>query len=50
MLKGVKRLLRQHGYDCVLFSSAEAFHNHSDFESACCVILDINLHTSLESS
>ena len=44
ILKGVKRLLRQHGYDCVLFSSAEAFHNHSDFESACCVILDINLH------
>ena len=44
ILKGVKRLLRQYGYDSVLFSSAEAFHNHDDFESACCVILDINLN------
>ena len=44
MLKGVKRLLRQHGYDSVLFSSAEEFQNHGDFDSACCVILDINLN------
>jgi FixJ family two-component response regulator len=43
MLKGVKRLLQQHGYDSVLFPSAEAFHNHADFEAACCVVLDINL-------
>jgi FixJ family two-component response regulator len=44
MLKGVKRLLRQHGYDSVLFSSAEEFQNHGDFDSACCVVLDINLN------
>jgi FixJ family two-component response regulator len=44
MLKGVKRLLRQHDYEPVLFSSAEAFKNHTDFESAVCVILDINLN------
>ena len=44
MLKGVKRLLRQHGYDSVLFSSAEAFRNHGDFEAACCIVLDINLN------
>jgi len=44
MLKGVKRLLRQHGYDSVLFSSAEEFQNHGDFASACCVVLDINLN------
>jgi FixJ family two-component response regulator len=44
MLKGVKRLLHQHGYDSVLFSSAEEFQNHGDFDSACCVILDINLN------
>ena len=44
ILKGVKRLLRQHGYDSVLFSSAEAFRNHGDFETACCIILDINLN------
>jgi len=42
-LKGVKRLLREHGYDSVLFPSAEAFRNHGDFDAACCVILDINL-------
>jgi DNA-binding NtrC family response regulator len=41
MLRGVKRLLRQHGYDSVLFASAEAFENHNDFESAICIILDI---------
>ena len=43
MLRGVKRLLRQYGYEVTLFSSAEAFKNHTDFEEALCVILDINL-------
>ena len=42
--RGVKRLLRQHGYDSVLFPSAEAFQNHDDFEAACCLVLDINLN------
>ena len=44
MLKGIKRLLREHGYDCILFPSAEALQKYSDFEAACCVILDINLN------
>jgi FixJ family two-component response regulator len=44
MLKGVARLLRQHGYDTVLFPSAEAFENHGDFKKAICIILDINLN------
>src|SRR6185436_11978928 len=44
MLKGLRRLLRHHGYDSVVFSSAEEFQNHDDFESACCVVLDINLN------
>jgi FixJ family two-component response regulator len=44
MLRGVERLLRQYGYNTVLFSSAEAFRNHNDFEKALCVILDINLN------
>ena len=44
ILSGVKRLLRQHGYDSVLFSSAEAFEHHGDFEKAVCIILDINLN------
>ena len=43
MLRGVQRLLRQHDYEPILFSSAEAFKNHIDFEGAVCVILDINL-------
>ncbi len=43
MLRGVKRLLGAHGYDSVLFASAEAFQNQGDFENALCVILDINL-------
>jgi FixJ family two-component response regulator len=44
MLRGVKRLLREHGYDSVLFQSAEAFQNHVEFDQALCVILDINLN------
>ncbi len=43
-LRGVKRLLREHGYDSILFSSAESFQNHDDFEHALCVVLDINLN------
>jgi FixJ family two-component response regulator len=43
MLRGVKRLLGAHGYDSVLFPSAEAFQKHGNFERAICVVLDINL-------
>ena len=44
MLKGIRRLLRQFAYDALLFPSAEAFKNHTDFEQAVCIILDINLN------
>jgi FixJ family two-component response regulator len=44
MLSCVERLFRQHAYETMLFSSAEAFNNHTDFEKAVCVILDINLN------
>lgn len=44
MLRAVSRLLRQHAYETILFSSAEAFKKHTDFEQAACVILDINLN------
>ena len=44
MLRGIKRLLRQFAYDALLFPSAEAFKNHTDFEQAVCIILDINLN------
>jgi FixJ family two-component response regulator len=43
MLKGIRRLLRQHAYEPILFSSAEAFKGHTDFEDVLCIILDINL-------
>ena len=42
-LRGVHRLLREYGYESVLFPSAEALQNYGDFEEAFCVILDINL-------
>ena len=44
MLKSVQRLLRHHAYEPILFSSAQAFKSHTDFDSAACVILDINLN------
>jgi FixJ family two-component response regulator len=43
MLRSLARLLRQFGYDSLLFPSAEAFTNHNDFGNAACVVLDINL-------
>jgi FixJ family two-component response regulator len=43
ILRGVARLLKQHGYDTILFASAEAFRGHNDYERATCIILDINL-------
>ena len=33
-----------HEYEPILFSSAEAFKNHIDFEKTVCVIFDINLN------
>lgn len=43
-LRSVKRLLRECGYDSILFSSAQSFQNHDDFEHALCVVLDIDLN------
>jgi FixJ family two-component response regulator len=43
-LRGVKRLSRQHGYDSLLFESAEAFQDHNEIDQALCVILDVNLN------
>jgi FixJ family two-component response regulator len=43
MLKGVQRLLRQHAYEPIPFSSAHAFKSFTDFENAVCIIFDINL-------
>jgi len=43
MLRSVARMLRQFGYASLLFPSAEAFANQSDFDRAVCVLLGINL-------
>jgi FixJ family two-component response regulator len=43
MLRGIGRLLREHGYESVLFPSADAFQKHDNFEEAICVVLDIHL-------
>ena len=43
MLLGLARMLRQFGYDSLLFPSAKTFANQSDFDGALCVVLDINL-------
>ena len=43
ILKGLERLLREHGYDSLLFQSAKAFQAQRDFGQAICVVLDIQL-------
>ena len=43
MLKGMRRLLKQHGYDTVPFETAKALANHRDFGRALCIVLDVNL-------
>ena len=43
MLRSLARMLRQFGYACLPFTSAETFANQSDFDRALCVVLDINL-------
>jgi FixJ family two-component response regulator len=44
MLRGVKRLLREHGFETKLFDSAQALRNQRDFDEAFCIVLDINLN------
>jgi FixJ family two-component response regulator len=43
ILRGLKRLLREYGYDSLLFQSAKAFQAHQDFKQAICVVLDVQL-------
>ena len=45
ILRALERLLRRHGYEAVLFETAEAFENHTDFNEAVCILLDINLNS-----
>ena len=43
MLKGMRRLLTQYGYEVVPFETARALTNHGNFDRAICLVLDINL-------
>ena len=50
MLRSLARLLRQFGYATLLFPSAEAFENHSDFDNAVCVLLSISTWAMFQAS
>jgi FixJ family two-component response regulator len=41
---GLKRLLREHGFNATLFDSGAALLSHDDFGKAFCVVVDINLN------
>jgi len=43
MLKGMRRLLGQYGFETVPFESAASLLDHEDFTQAICLVLDINL-------
>jgi FixJ family two-component response regulator len=43
MRKGIKRLLREHGFKAKLFDSSSALLGCADFDDAFCIILDIDL-------
>ena len=43
MRKGIKRLLREHGFKATLFESSSALLGCADFGDAFCIILDIDL-------
>jgi FixJ family two-component response regulator len=43
ILRGLRRLLHQYGYESALFSSAGALQKDGNFDQAVCVVLDINL-------
>jgi FixJ family two-component response regulator len=43
MRKGIKRLLREHGFKTTLFDSSSALLGCADFGDAFCIILDIDL-------
>ena len=43
ILGSLARVLKQHGYDTVLFRSAADFKGHTDFKMVVCIVLDIDL-------
>ncbi|MBR1120976.1 response regulator [Bradyrhizobium lablabi] len=43
MLKGMRRLLKQYGFETIPFETARALKDHDHFDQAFCIVLDINL-------
>ena len=43
MLRGMRRLLKQYGYETVSFATVKALKDHDDFGQAFCIVLDVNL-------
>jgi len=43
MLKGMRRLLKQYGYDTIPFETAKSLRDYDDFNRAFCIVLDVNL-------
>ena len=43
MLKGLRRLLKQHGFETVPFETAKALQDHDDFDRGICLVVDVNL-------
>lgn len=43
MLKGMRRLLTQYGYEAVPYGSASALREHASFDQAFCIVLDVDL-------
>jgi len=42
ILKGLRRLLKQYGFETVAFDTAKALRDHGGFDQAFCIVLDIN--------
>ena len=44
VLEAIQGLLRSYGYQTAIFPSAQAFEDHTNFDKALCIVLDINLN------
>ena len=44
MRKGMERLLSEHGYNAILFESGADLLSCADFDTAFCIVLDIDLN------
>ena len=44
VLRSIKRLLGEHGFDARVFDSGMALLGQDDFDEAFCIVLDVNLN------